>query len=57
MLLDTQQYPHSSEIPLAPRLYKQTGQAPTDLLCSKAFLMHVLNESQCMDGLGIITFS
>lgn len=32
-------------------------QAPTDLLCSKAFLMHVLNESQRIDGPGIITFS
>lgn len=32
-------------------------QAPTDLLCYKAFLMHVLNESQRIDGLGIIGFS
>lgn len=32
-------------------------QAPTDLLCCKAFLMHVLNESQRIDGPGIITFS
>lgn len=31
-------------------------QAPTDLLCSKAFLMHVLNESQRIDGLSTITF-
>lgn len=32
-------------------------QAPTDLLWCKAFLMHVLNESQRIDGLRIITFS
>lgn len=39
-----------------PILYT-SRQAPTDLLCCKAFLMHVLNESQRIDGLGIITFS
>lgn len=39
-----------------PILYR-SRQAPTDLLCCKAFLMHVLNESQRIDGLGIITFS
>lgn len=41
---------------LFPIVYT-SRQAPTDLLCSKAFLMHVLNESQRIDGPGIITFS
>lgn len=41
---------------LFPIVYA-SRQAPTDLLCSKAFLTHVLNESQRIDGLGIITFS
>lgn len=56
-LMDTQQYQYSSEIPLRLPHAFTSRQAPADLLCCKAFLMHVLNESQRIDGLRIITFS
>lgn len=52
-------YHNSSEFPPRfPHAYT-SRQAPTDLLCCKAFLMHVLNESQRIDGLRlrVITFS
>ena len=53
----SRQYQYSEEIPPRfPHAYT-SRQAPTDLLCCKAFLMRVLNESKRIDGPRIITFS